>query len=107
MGFMDELKKLTQPYDDEEDFFEGADPSFKPQPKQKAEPKIKNPSRASQVAQVVKNLLAMWEIPGLGRSPGGGHGNPLQYSCLKNSMDRGARQTTVHGIPKSQTRPSD
>ena len=50
MGFMDELKKLTQPYDDEDDFFEGADPSFKPQPKQKAEPKIKNPISAAQLA---------------------------------------------------------
>ena len=50
MGFMDELKKLTQPYDDEEDFFEGADPSFKPQPKQKAEPKIKKPISAAQLA---------------------------------------------------------
>ena len=36
-------------------------------------------------------------IPGLGRSPGGGHGNPLQYSCLENSMDRGAWQATIHG----------
>ena len=50
MGFMDELKKLTQPYDDEEDFFEGADDSFKPQPKAKAEPKIKNPISAAQLA---------------------------------------------------------
>ena len=41
-------------------------------------------------------------IPGLGRSPGGGHSNPLQYSCLENSMDRGAWQaTTVHRIAKS------
>ena len=46
-------------------------------------------------------------IPGSGRSPGGGHGNPLQYSCLKNPMDRGAWQATVHGVPKSQTRLSD
>ena len=38
--------------------------------------------------------------PGLGRSPGGGHGNPVQYSCLDNSMDRGAWQATVHGIVK-------
>ena len=45
--------------------------------------------------------------PGLGRSPGGGHGNPLQYSCLENPMDRGAWQTTVHGVTKSQTRLSD
>ena len=42
-------------------------------------------------------------IPGLGRSPGGGHGNPLQYSCLENTMDRGARQATVHRVAKSQT----
>ena len=42
-------------------------------------------------------------IAGLGRSPGGGHGNPLQYSCLENSMDRGAWWATVHGVAKSQT----
>ena len=42
-------------------------------------------------------------IPGLERSPGGGHGNPLQYSCLKNLMDRGAWGTTVSGVTKSQT----
>ena len=37
-------------------------------------------------------------IPGLERSPGGGNGNPLQYSCLENSMDRGAWRATVHGV---------
>ena len=42
-------------------------------------------------------------IPGLGRTPGGGHGNPLQYSCLENPMDRGAWWATVHGVTKSQT----
>ena len=42
-------------------------------------------------------------IPGLGRSPGGEHGNPFQYSCLENSMDRGAWWATVHGVTKSQT----
>ena len=42
-------------------------------------------------------------IPGLGRSPGEGNGNPLQYYCLENSMDRGAWQATVHGVAKSQT----
>ena len=41
-------------------------------------------------------------IPGLGRSSGEGNGNPLQYSCLENPMDRGAQQVTVHGIAKSQ-----
>ena len=46
-------------------------------------------------------------IPGSGRSPGGGHGNPLQYSCLENSMDRGAWRATIHGVTKSQTRLSD
>ena len=40
---------------------------------------------------------------GSGRSPGGGHGNPLQYSCLKNPMDRGAWQATVQEVAKSQT----
>ena len=39
--------------------------------------------------------------PGLGRSPGGGNDNPLQYSCLENSMDRGAKWTTVHRVAKS------
>ena len=42
-------------------------------------------------------------IPGLGRSPGGGHGNPLQCSCLENPMNSGAWQATVHGVAKSQT----
>ena len=42
-------------------------------------------------------------IPGLGRFPRGGHGNPLQYSCLKNPMDRGTWRATVHGVTKSWT----
>ena len=42
-------------------------------------------------------------IPGSGRSPGGGHGNLLQYSCLENPMDRGAWQATVHGASESDT----
>ena len=42
-------------------------------------------------------------IPGLGRSRGEGNGNPLQYSCLDNSMDRGARWSTVHGVAESDT----
>ena len=42
-------------------------------------------------------------IPGSGRSPGGGHNNPLQYSCLGNPMDRGAWWATVYGVAKSQT----
>ena len=66
--------------------------------------------RASQVVLVVKNLPAnagnvrdLGSIPGLGRSSGGGHGNPLQYSCLENPMDKGAWQVMVHGVTKSQT----
>ena len=43
-------------------------------------------------------------IPGSGRFLGGGHGNPLQYSCLENPMDRGAWWATFHGVTKSQTR---
>ena len=46
-------------------------------------------------------------IPGLGISPAGGHGKPLQYSCLQNPMDRGAWRATVHGVAKNQTPLSD
>ena len=46
-------------------------------------------------------------IPGLGRSPGEGNGNPLQYSCLENPMDGGAWKATVHGVAKSRTPLSD
>ena len=46
-------------------------------------------------------------IPGLGRSPGEGHGYPLQYSCLENPVDRRAWQATVHGVAKTQTGLSD
>ena len=63
------------------------------------------------MALVVKNLPAnaghireAASIPGSGRFPGGGHGNPLQYSSLENLMDRGAWQATVHRVAKSQTR---
>ena len=63
--------------------------------------------RASQVGLVVKNLPAnagdVGSIPGSGRSPGEGNGNPLQYSCLENSMDRRTWWATVHGVTKSQT----
>ena len=66
--------------------------------------------RASQLVLVVKNPSAnagdprdMSLIPGSGRSPGGGHGNLLQYSCLENLLDRGAWQAIVHVVVKSQT----
>ena len=63
-------------------------------------------TRASLVTQMVKNLLAgdVGSIPGLGRSSGRGHGNPLQCSCLENPMDKGAWWAIVHGVIKSQTR---
>ena len=58
---------------------------------------------------VVKNMLTsagdirdMGSIPGSGRSPGGRHGNPLQYSCLENPMGRGTWQAAVHGVTQSQ-----
>ena len=47
------------------------------------------------------NAEDLGSVPGWGRSPGGGNGNPLQYSCLENPMDRGAWQATVHGVTKS------
>ena len=59
----------------------------------------------SRVAQMGKKLPAMQEtclIPGSGRSPREGNGNPLQYSCLENSLDRGAWWATFHGLTKSQ-----
>ena len=59
---------------------------------------------------MVKNLLAnerfirdTGSVPGLGRSPGGGHENPLQFPCLDNPMDRGAWRVTIHRVAKSQT----
>ena len=64
--------------------------------------------KASQVALVIKNLPAnagdIRDFPGSGRSPGGGNGNPLQYYCLENPMDRGTWWATVHGVADSQTR---
>ena len=65
----------------------------------------------SQVKPMVNNPLVnagdirdTGSIPGLGRSPGGGHGNPLQYSCLENPTDRGAWWVRVHRVTKSRTR---
>ena len=49
------------------------------------------------------NIRDVGLIPGLGRSPGGEHGNPLHYSCLENPMDKGAWQAAVHSVTKNQT----
>ena len=66
--------------------------------------------KASQVVLVIKNpppntedIKDAGSVPGLGRSLGVGHGNPFQYSCLENPMDREAWQATIHGVAKSQT----
>ena len=56
---------------------------------------VKNPPASA------GDIRVMGSVPGSGRSPGGGHGNPLQYSCLENLMDRGAWRATVHGVAKS------
>ena len=67
--------------------------------------------QASQVVLLVKNpitnegdLRVVGLIPGLGRSSGGGHGNQLQYFCLKNPMDRGAWWATIHRVANNRTR---
>ena len=62
---------------------------------------VKNPSTDA------GDAAGLCWIPGLGRSPGGGNGNPLQCPCLENSMDRGAWRATVHGVAKSWTRQRD
>ena len=84
---------------------------------------VRNPSRARLISTCVSRVLGfpggsevkasacnagdLGSIPGSGRSPGEGNGNPLQYSCLENPMDRGAWWATVHGVAKSQTRLND
>ena len=60
-------------------------------------------SSGSVVKESACNVGVAGSILGLGRSPGGGHGNPLQYSCLENPVDRGDWQAIVHGVTKSQT----
>ena len=59
---------------------------------------VKNPPASGGDARDVGS------VPGSGRSPGGGHGDPPQYSCLENPMGRGAWQATVHRVTKNQTR---
>ena len=58
----------------------------------------------SEVKASACNAGDLGSIPGSGRSPGEGNGNPLQYSCLENPMDRGVWWATVHGVAKSRTR---
>ena len=94
---------------------------FQKQPKKKKKTQQQPPS--SLTKEIPKHILQVvsgsdgkestWNagdpglIPGLRRSPGGENDNPLQSSCLENSMDRGAWWVTVHGVTESQTRPSD
>ena len=75
---------------------------------------MKNPLIMITCGTVVKNLPAsagdardVGLIPGLGRFPGKANDNPLQYSCLENSMDRGAWQAVIHGVAKSRTQLRD
>ena len=64
---------------------------------QEATAVVKNPSASA------GGIGHSGSVPGSGRSPGGGNGQPLQYSCLKNPMDRGAWRSAVHEVTKSQT----
>ena len=61
----------------------------------------------SEVKASARNAGDLGSIPGSGRSPGEGNGNPLQYSCLENPMDGGTWWATVHGVAKSRTRLSN
>ena len=63
--------------------------------------------RSSDGKKSAYNAGDLGSVPGSGRSPGEGNGNPLQYSCLENPMDRGAWWATVHGVPKCRTSLSD
>ena len=70
----------------------------------KLEIRLKRVMGSSVVKNPAANAGDVGSFPGLGRSPGEGNGNPLQHSCLENSMDRGALwATTVHGVTKNQT----
>ena len=59
---------------------------------------LPGPTGGSAGKESASNVGDLGSIPGSGRSPGGGHGNPLQYSCLENPTDRGARRATAHGV---------
>ena len=84
------------------------------EPQAEEKPDKRHIQEASQMAIVVKHLSANTgdtgdadSIPGLRRSPGLGNGYPLQYSCLDNSMERGAWEATIHGVAKNWTRLSN
>ena len=67
---------------------------------------LKGFSGGAEVKASACNVGDLGLIPGSGRSPGKGNGNPLQYFCPENTMDRGAWWATVHGVTKSRTKPS-
>ena len=69
--------------------------------------KIPHATGGSEVKASACNVGDLGSVPGLGRSPGEGNGNPLQYSCLENPMDRGTWQAPVHRVAKSQTQLSN
>ena len=84
------------------------DQDFPPTPKYNLGSRVHQSHLGFPSDSVVKSLSAnagdMGSIPGLGRSPGGRNGTPLQYSCLENFKDRGAWRVTDHGVTKSWTK---
>lgn len=99
MGFMDELKKLTQPYDDEEDFFEGADPSFKPKAKPKPEPKAKQTVSAAQLAfenSFGDTAAVPEEEESPAARPGAQNGGIFGGKMKKSPRGRSGRERTVN-----------
>ena len=93
MGFMDELRKLTQPYDDEDDFFEGADVQYKPQP------------QAQQQPQSVSREQALFESSFGGGDGGYSEAQPQRRPAAKNPKAAQAKPAGLGGIIKQQAQP--
>ena len=95
MGFMDGLKKLTQPYDDEEDFFEGADPNFKPQPKADPKPTVSAAQMAFENAFGDSSGPAPEEDPRTAARPAQQEGGGKPRSGRSGTVNVGGRETSV------------
>ena len=78
-------------------------PGIKPKPPTLQVDSLPAGVKGSDDKESTCNAGHLGSIPGLGRPPGGGHGNPLQYACLENSMDRGAWRAAVHWVKESDT----
>ena len=97
MGFMDELKKLTQPYEDDEDFFEGADPSFKPKPKAAEKPSVSAAQRTFESHFSDDTPLPEEDPHKPAQSEGGGFGGIFaNLGAKKAAKPRGNRERTVN-----------